>query len=615
MRRLALLTLLLAGAAGVWLLVARDRGTELAAAPPAVASDDAARRPEALDRVDAPVPVTTAGDARTQLALEPEASGDSLPADPRPGVPFHGRVVSSAGGTPVPFARIMVLDGAEGNAVEADADGRFFLTLVLRKGRADLGVTAAGFSQSFVTASGGYEDPSHPLLVWLTPYASLDVAVRGPDGAALSGVTVYLSAPSWSLRTNDTLLQWRSGIAEGYANQARTGADGVARFERVPAEIALLPRILGPDVDRTLEEIALLPAEHGTLDVSIAHPVTVEGIAVRPDGTPAEALVLWLVDAVTESPHTAGMPRYLRKHDEKQAVAKAVTDAGGRFVFSAVAPGRYWIGPPEPPEDAAAIAEPLVVGMQDVVLDLELAPALAIRGTVVDKAGAPYDASVNARASSASYFFAFAKSEGGRFAFEGLAPGRFTLAIGGEQIAGPLEVDAGAEGVLLRVVPSSSVHGRIVGGVRDVGMVSIGLSATDSFAKYGRYVNGGVDTFEIAAPPGRYSFRAATSDGWIGTATDVLLEPGRVTELPPVELVRGQRLRVRNDGERLQNVQIVAGRAEIEMDGLHPGAARVFLVPTGAVTVRLLGADGVACDETTVNVEAGVAASVALDCF
>lgn len=244
--------------------------------------------------------------------------------------------------------------------------------------------------------------------------------------------------------------------------------------------------------------------------------------------------------------------RYLNRWDNEDAESKATTDAQGRFVFEDVPSGTWLVGPAstrdsEDPFDAnqvPSLAKLLQVeqGAADEHMVLTTYPSLAIRGRVMDTAGAPR-AGVWVRATSEELASVMdvRSDEDGRFAVGPLAPGSYRLIANGRGDTTDSEardaIAGSEEDLLLTLQPGAEIRGRVLdhstGEARQAELRLIDADAPLGYVRWGHSTREGHFRLE-ALKPGQYHLLARCDDGGIALLRDLKVTP--LANLEAIEL-------------------------------------------------------------------------------
>jgi protocatechuate 3,4-dioxygenase beta subunit len=374
---------------------------------------------------------------------EPEALAVSL----EPPRILRGTVLDRATGRPIPGSLVAAEDRPHPFAT-ADPQGRFALAVPFG-GAAGLRAAAPGYLPAAAVVREGERSN---LRVSLDRLREALGAVVDPAGRPVAGADVHLVPSDLS--------------ADGAGLLATTSSAGRFRIERLaPGSYDLEARAHGfaPATVRGILVSAGGRGPAGLGTVVLDPQAWVEGFVVDPDGRPVPGA------RVLPAPTDASQP--------PRDVGEILTAADGSFQVPGFRAGERLtlrvaregyaprtvsgieVPPPEP-------------------LEVVLEPAGRIAGTVVDESGRPVEgATVVIREPEAvlpgipgGRLVGGARADTeGRFAAEGLPPGRFRLQVAGTGYvsaeAGPFELAAGEarEGVEVVLRRGAALEGRITG--------------------------------------------------------------------------------------------------------------------------------------------------------
>jgi len=376
----------------------------------------------------------------------------------KPGVTIEGRVVQGDG-SPVPDARVRVLSEeaekgrspAEASAQAAtDEEGRFTLADQPAGTPCRLEVVAAGFlpvltpdvvpptPEPVTVVVAPSSQISGTVLAGGSPVAGAVVVAAVDDGTPLSGLRFYASSEAdghFLLRDLEPGGLLLSASAEGYAESRRVRVTLPAGGRRDDLEIHL---------------------ETGG---------TVSGTVSTRTGAPLDGAT---IEAFAEAPGRDGAIPGGRT---------ATSDRAGRFRLAGLEPGP-WIFSASHPELARKVVR-LRIGTGDHPLDFVLDPGSEIAGTVTNQGGTPVAGAqiLLSPAGGAAGGGPLPPAQGrevvsqadGSFRFIGVEDGSYRLRASKTGFAPdePAEILAVAgapiAGKVLRLVPGSSIRGRLLG--------------------------------------------------------------------------------------------------------------------------------------------------------
>ncbi|MEM7305332.1 MAG: sigma-70 family RNA polymerase sigma factor [Planctomycetota bacterium] len=359
--------------------------------------------------------------------------------------------------------------------------------------------------------------------------------------------------------------------------RASTDADGLYRFERVPAGRMVLSAFMpGREKEYSAEHIrSCAPGESARWDPVLRPTPTVEGRLIDAVGAP---LAGWTVLLAREHGRSGRVRDFARLAYPGVLARRAVTDAEGRFAWAGCdreASYRLWAARPGAPDEEPAALWPDLRAGQPV----ELRP-LDQESTQASLAGAVLGEGVQARAYLAGVNLRGTRTvpvENGAFFFDDVLPGTYELMLweAGRLPRGRVEVTLGPGEHLrlpaIELVPPGSVR------------VRLPLGAVDGWQT--------LELWEAAEgrQTWRYTARPKDVDRAAGEVLFRCVDPGDYL------LSWGGRVQ----GALRTPVRVVAGE-EALVEPLRPGLAlRVFeLVPPperpaqGVLGLRLFGADG-----------------------
>ncbi len=227
-----------------------------------------------------------------------------------------------------------------------------------------------------------------------------------------------------------------------------------------------------------------------------------------------------VADAVVEAEAQGGEPAFLRFGDDGEGGVR--TDADGRFEIVGLAPGSYSVSASHP--DFAEAAETVLLKGQAASVELRLGRGSRLSGVVVSGGRPVPGASVALAAAGEGFGGPFGpgsqgvtSDDAGRFRFERLTPGRYTLtATLRGQTSSPVEAvlqGSGSRDDLVLELSGGAVIRGLVKGLPDAerGGVRVGANGPEQYYASARTNADG--SFELAgAPVGPISLTARTGD-------------------------------------------------------------------------------------------------------
>lgn len=380
------------------------------------------------------------------LVLEPEGRVEGL--------------VTDASGQPLAGAEIRVLaadelralaEAGSGGEIPADAvsdaSGRFELAGQRAGDRLKLRAIATGFAPA---ERWGVGVPTEQAVLFrLDRLCVLEGRVVDPQGRPLPGAWVSRDQPQIRVVAGMVASQprWR---------QTSSGEDGGFRFEELaPGRVELEARLAA--YRNTTRVLALdCKQEQAELELVMDQGSALVGRVLSPGGEPVIGAAIGL-----HEPTEPGQVSY--------RAPLATSDGEGRYRLEGLAPEPVRLAASHPAFGEVVARLALVPG--ELEHDFQFEPGRTVQGDVVDDADQPVPGArvVLQAAGRALGLPAALADAGGRFAFDGLAPGRYSLRVleaGGARIQRGVEVevgDADPDPVLLRVVRPGTVVGRLLG--------------------------------------------------------------------------------------------------------------------------------------------------------
>lgn len=512
---------------------------------------------------------------------------------------FHGRVIDRETQAPIANAPVTGRSNArkESEVARTDADGRFRLSFASWQ-NPTLAIAVPGYAKQTFWPDASAPTPERPFVVALERSASIVVTLRGYTLPAGARAVLVATAPSYALVHEAQRRSLRGTGDPDTRWTAEFDASMRAELSDLPcgAELSLAAYAAKREVHRAQEKLTLVPRERRELVWEYDAGCTLTVKALDAEGRALASVPLWLLD-------DEGDERYLDAGDQSAAVKLGKTDAAGVAVFDAVAAGAWKLGPAAramkpgelDPDAFAPVATRFTIatGEREHALELRLARALYIRGTVLDPRGAPpAKASVRTRGEHGSLRVSANADKTGAFVVGPLAPGRHTLrasARGWFADSDEIEADAGASGVTLQLKPGARIQGRVVDAATGQGcsarVTCAGLAGETNWRTTQTTPDGTFQFGGLAA--GRYSIAATTDDGRTGCVRELEREVDVDAAEVRVAVTPGARLRVRYDGSKdLLLVEVEHDGVRFASDSVLAGGATLFHVPAGVVRVR-----------------------------
>lgn len=510
---------------------------------------------------------------------------------------FHGRVVASEDGRPLPGSRVVHLPlAADTRAIAVDGDGTFALP-VASWSPGEFLVQCDGYGPKHLELRSLDQTADEPHVVFLERAAVIDALVTGLRGSR----ELELRAVSgWDPRNvprhqvGDSRAEWNlEWLQDGVA----LDADGRATLSGLPPNSPLEIELRSEDglVWRTAEPWTLAPGEHRPLELSFEAAGVLRGRVLDQEGRALADQELWALPAGTAERPVEGRLRFFRWNDRGQGLVTR-TDAEGAFAFEELQPGDYWIGP-EHREDGARVAARAVgvrlePGERSRRLEIAVHRDLWIRGRVVGPEGLPLVAARVQGECSTVLGPVRTTADRGAFCLGPLVPGTYRLQVFGDgvlDVGEPVSLEAGTDDVVLevgRLGREASIAGRVVdaeGRPTDayVRLVRRGRSSgqRSSEREQGSFLFAGVEA-------GAYTLCAETPAGALAVR-EIVLGPREQLDALVLVPVSAARIGVRHDFEHAVRCSATSAGVLVADWLLRPGEQSFQPVPEGALRLEL----------------------------
>ncbi|MEM6675074.1 MAG: carboxypeptidase regulatory-like domain-containing protein, partial [Planctomycetota bacterium] len=367
-------------------------------------------------------------------------------------------------------------------------------------------------------------------------------------------------------------------------------------FEGLPPAISL--DVIFRSGRRTIHEQRFSIADgvesSAPIVVDLARDGHIEGLVVDADGQPLEGRNVWLGRAA--SVVTAAFDRY------DDPVARATSDAEGRFAFDELVTGQYLVAyePARSLESVvdAAIARGSVVdvsgGDSPQTVRLVEVAGRVISGRLLGPDGEPGSGFVIASSGDGWNANVNVMPGDGRFTLGPLLPGTYSVSAlaFGDGVASSLtvEAEAGAQDVEVRLRAGGTLRGRLLDDVNGEPVVDARLVYVDSGSESQSIANFQPDgTFEFrSVPAGEHHVIARTEDGRVSPFVPVTVREGEALEGVEVRLLQGGLLRLTVVGvSGYASYGVRAGDRTLYGDGIAAGAKTDISLPSGAATIEV----------------------------
>ena len=538
---------------------------------------------EMLQRTTVRIEPLEPGEER-RVAIEIEHGSDRV---------FEGRVVAADDGRALAGASIRPTVSF-GVPLETGADGAFEVPYSSWDPPPFLSVSHAGFTPQLLQPQWIDQVTGRPFVVALERNAVVvaRIDVHGSDGLELTS----------RADAGEDVLRSRAELDA-------TGACELSVPVHVPVSIELRART-GALVWRDPNPWTLEPSERRELVLSLGSGTFVYGSLLDAAGTPlADELVLALpAEKENEGEKTTGIEgkhRYVGRDDKNALLVRTAAD--GRFEFTDLPAGAWWIGPAcelrasgkteQDPNGLApdCVGVELLPGVPSRRVDLVAYRDLWIRGRVEGEDGRALPNVVVYLGRSGQSELSQGSDHEGRFALGPLAPGPHELrAFGPDGVVGwiePMLVEAGANDVVLVIPTRNSIGGRVVDREGHAVDARVHLLQRNSSLGQGTSSRQPGAFLFIALEPGTYSVQAEVPDGRVAVRSVELRDGQRVDDVV-LTLDDGVRIGVRHDLTENVRCAIWAGDALAADSTVHVGEENFETVPAGPLRVELYSGAG-----------------------
>nr|MDJ0976817.1 carboxypeptidase regulatory-like domain-containing protein [Planctomycetota bacterium] len=363
-------------------------------------------------------------------------------------------------GRHVPFGRLHVLEGKNWRGEVHIVAGRFAIShqMLSKLGNVELIVTDAldftgrqldvGPTVHRIPAAAIDQD----ARLELTRGRAIDGTARDRSGAPAAGAVLEL------------VMNDRSWWAQRQSYRTPTDDAGRFRFVGIPPDAEVLQvRVVHDDRYAPVQPTAV-PAGASGVELTLTRAASIQGVVVERDGTPVRdaRVVVWAAKG--------DVPYGAVAHDKT-----VTTDRDGRFEATGLHPDvRWWLRVRRVGQGASdylvTLREGVLAG--DAPVRLVLERAVAIHGRVELPEGRSIESfGVEAKPADANAPLSHrtTRARGGttRFLLDELRPGRYRLTFDpgvAYKVPAPIEVDAPADDVVVKLEPALPVRGRLLNG-------------------------------------------------------------------------------------------------------------------------------------------------------
>lgn len=364
--------------------------------------------------------------------------------------------------------------------------------------------------------------PIH-TTVFLRRAANMHVRLENRRHVPIGDLTVRAACNPGDLLTRD-LFHLMDSVTHVW--DSHTSIDGTCTFSGLPATVPLSLTLVTDDhtSPRRLTVLDLLPGEHRELTCVVGSGGTISGRVMDTANDPCGSQLIWLVHS------TVDIPSFLSPTETPTLTIDTASD--GRFQFTDVPPGTWWVGPA--PHDLA-IDRPNVAALAPVAEvvrifgDEEVAVAIVghrgkyVSGSVVDPDGGSSDHAIVMAHTVGVFGSARTITDAeGHFSIGPLPLGPFDIRAvpSSSSPFGPSEIVpayAGDENIKVILGYGLVVEGIVITDHHDTpqGQVFVSLVPVDNsvaFARRGFPTTAGQFRFK-GVPSGRYYIVASTSLG------------------------------------------------------------------------------------------------------
>jgi protocatechuate 3,4-dioxygenase beta subunit len=312
----------------------------------------------------------------------------------------------------------------------------------------------------------------------------------------------------------------------------------------------------------------------------------------------------------------------------------ATSDADGHFELKGLAPGSYSVSATHP--DYSDAAQTIAVKEQPATsVDLRLGKGGALAGVVVAGGRPVAGASVGLAAPGEGLGRGgmggghnFTTDDAGRFRFDHLTPGRYSLMANLRSEASPpsevvLLAGQSNESIVLTLGGGAAIHGHVVGlPETELAGVNVNASGPEDYRAFVRTATGG--SFELSgAPAGPIELRAMAGDiggGMRSAAAQVLVADGQAETSVDIRFESGFRIdgHVTRGGQPVADAFVTAfgtsggGRSATDRTDAN-GAYALEGLPEGNYQVSTNGSSGTGRGGSTVSRAVTVTSDVTVD--
>ncbi|MCE9593218.1 MAG: carboxypeptidase regulatory-like domain-containing protein [Planctomycetes bacterium] len=540
-------------------------------------------------------------------ALEPGATHSLRIEIPTlPDLPFFGRVVSRADGSPIAGATIareerwvsydstddaVVVAPLEFSAgVRSASDGSFRLDGDTWRESA-LRIDAQGFGREIEPLGPGHETADRAQVIELAPAGVLRIVVLGELPASNESLRVEVTN-----RDRVVLALGNGAFSSGELRwSAEVGADRAATLADLPSHKDLRIVLVsdGHVLLRHADAVRLEPGEVRNLELELGVGAVIAGSLRDEKRAPVADAWIWLVSFEYAE-------RAFGSWDEP--VQRTQTNAAGRFELAEVRVGDWLVGAAPAGERSesdsnagfASLARKVEIDARDrrVEVDLEVTRSLSIAGRVVDARGRGIAGRMVTAEGAGGHESRVSRGDDGAFEFAPVAPGKWQLRCsGGKGWADTewIDVEAGTRDVVITLERGGSLRVTTLDEagdpVRDGALETWQPREDSEVSTATRWSLDGTERTWTNLRAGIWDVIATTPDGRIGAERVNVVAGDQATTLV---------LRVRPGGTLLIRARtskypipfvVEAAGVRIARSWFRLGDAEPLVVPAGALRV------------------------------
>ncbi len=531
---------------------------------------------------DTVVPALAVGEVR-EIVLRLPTEND---------LPFWMKLVEEGTLVPIPWASVTVSDASRtSSSLTTDVRGLVFCSarswsittiLVAPEHRAHL----------CLEPEPGHATVETALVVTVPAAGTLRVEVTDASGKAVRDAKVVLTTEGYHLSRSQNMMASLHAADPRWSE--KTDEAGIATLIALPVRVPLRGSLSSPKPWSAAEPLVLAPGETRSVSWKLSGGATLRGLVIDQHEEPVTDRSIWLRPA--ERKRTAIFNDY-----SSGPTRTTKTNADGRFEFEDVDAGDWSVGPSAPsvtakvsPDDVAALAQyvEVVADQKDVEVTIRVDRGLFIRGRVLAPDGKPPRWGAVQASDPVTRLSAGAQLDDGQGTFEigPLMAGRYLVGADGHSYAPSdrVEVEAGTDGVELRLNAGGTLAGRVVGLDGTTLQARVVVSQRHSKTARSTFLDTRKGAFNVdGLEAGTFDLAASTTDGSVGVLEGIVLGPGEARNDLTITVAPGGRVRVQHAGpDTYVGITILQRDILFGADGVQRGTSRQFVAPAGRVTVR-----------------------------